>query len=340
MQLKRYSIASFILMILVAAAVYSIDNGSLSFDLLGMHFPNLPVAFWVVVPLIIMYLASLLHMGVYALVGNYKLRRLSKDHEKMVDALRDSLLGVNDRNYVYKSDAYKLMGKLIDNALILPYETLRIVGNEKIDEALELMRDVKEKKKVDIKKFHLPSTTSIAIQNNLNRFERGEMDADSILSRPDSYGEIVCAKAYESYVKTASVGSVIKFKHLFTKSSLIDFVQRINASENGIQISNEELATIFSSLKLSGNDWIDLSEAMSKNMVPEQRIRLFEMLSEHNDDAMEGYLYTLYDLQMIDTANEILNTTSSNDYLIFKAYRDLKRANKHYDIAIFLRRNC
>lgn len=340
MQLKRYTIASLILMILVAAAVYSIDNESLSFDLLGMHFPNLPVAFWVVVPLIIMYLASLLHMGVYALVGNFKLRRLNKDHEKMIDALRDSLLGVGERNYVYKSDAYKLMGKLIDNALILPYETLRSVGNEKIDEALELMRDVKEKKKVDIKKFHLPATTSIAIQNNLNRFERGEMDADSVLSRPDSYGEIVCAKAYESYVKTASVGSVMKFKHLFTKASLIDFVQRVNASENGIQISNEELATIFGSLKLTSYDWVDLSEAMSKNMLPEQRIRLFEMLSEHNDDAMEGYLYTLYDLQMIDTANEILNNTAHNDYLIFKAYRDLKKANKHYDIAIFLRPSC
>lgn len=340
MQLKRYTIASLILMILVAAAVYSIDNGSISFDLLGMHFPNLPVAFWVVVPLIIMYVASLLHMGVYALVGNFKLRRLNKDHEKMIDALRDALLGVGERNYVYKSDAYKLMGKLIDHSLILPYETLRSVGNEKIDEALQLMRDVKEKKKVEIKKFHLASSTSIAIQNNLNRFERGELDADSILSRSESYGEVVCAKAYESYVKTASVGSVMKFKHFFTKSSLSDFVQRINASENGIQISNEELAALFTSIKLEANDWIDLSAAMSKNMLPEQRIRLFEMLSEHNDDAMEGYLYTLYDLQMIDTANEILNNTSNNDYQIFKAYRDLKRANKHYDIAIFLRRSC
>lgn len=340
MQLKRYTIASLILMILVAAAVYSIDNGSISFDLLGMHFPNLPVAFWVVVPLAIMYVASLLHMGVFALVGNFKLRRLNKDHEKMVDALRDALLGVGERNNVYKSDAYKLMGKLIDHSVILPFETLRSVGNEKIDDALQLMRDVKENKKVEIKKFHLASSTSIAIQNNLNRFERGELDADAILSRPDSYGEIVCSKAYQSYVKTASVGSVMKFKHLFTKASLIDFIQRINASENGIQISNEELTALFASIKLQANDWIDISEAMSKNMLPEQRIRLFEMLSEHNDDAMEGYLYTLYDLQMIDTANEILNNTSNNDYQIFKAYRDLKRANKHYDIAIFLRRSC
>jgi hypothetical protein len=339
MQLKRYTIASLILIILVASAVYSIDNESISFDLLGMHFPNLPVAFWVVVPLVIMYVASLLHMGVYALVGNFKLRRLNKDHEKMVDALRDALLGVNERNYVYKSEQYKLMGKLIDNSLLLPYETLRSIGNEKIDEVLQLMRDVKEKKKVEIKKFHLSNTTSISIQNNLNRFERGEIDADSILSRPDSYGEIVCARAYELYVKTASIGSVMKFKHLFTKLSLVDFIQRINSDENGIQITNEELVTIFSTLKLQSNDWIDLSAAMSKNMLPEQRIRLFEMLSENNDDAMEGYLYTLYDLQMIDTANEILNNTAHNDYQIFKAYRDLKRANKHYDIAIFLRRN-
>ncbi|PHM17997.1 MAG: hypothetical protein CJD30_03295 [Sulfuricurvum sp. PD_MW2] len=340
MQLKRYTIASLILMILVAAAVYSIDNEAISFDLLGLHFPNLPVAFWVVVPLIIMYLASLLHMGVYALVGNFKLRRLNKDHEKMMDALRDALLGVGERNYVYKSEPYKLMGKLIDHSLLMPFDTLRSIGNEKIDEALQLMRDVKENKKVDIKKFHLPSTTSIAIQNNLNRFERGEIDADSILSRPDSYGEIVCAKAYESYVKTASVGSIMKFKHLFTKASLVDFLQRINASENGIEIANEELVALLASIKLESNDWIDLSEAMAKNMLPEQRIRLFEMLSEQNDDAMEGYFYTLYDLQMIDTANEILNNTAHNDYLIFKAYRDLKKANKHYDIAIFLRRSC
>jgi hypothetical protein len=340
MQLKRYTIASLILILLVGIAAYSISNDSISFDLLGMHFPNLPVAFWVIVPLLVLYIASMLHMMIYALVGNFKLRRLGKDNEKMIDALRDALLGVSERNYVYKTDAYKLIGKLIDNSLLLPFNTLRSIGNEKIDEALQLMRDVNEKKKVDIKKFHLSNTTSIAIQNNLNRFERGDIDADRILSRSESYGEIVSAKAYETYVQSASVGSILKYKHLFTKSSLLDFVQRINAAENGIEMGNEELVSLLSGLKLTNEDYIDVSDAMSKNMLPEQRIRLFEMLSEKNDDAMEGYLFTLYDLQMIDTANEILNNTSKDDYQIFKAYRDLKRANKHYDIAIFLRRSC
>ncbi|MDO9304182.1 MAG: hypothetical protein Q8R58_06940 [Sulfuricurvum sp.] len=338
MQLKRYTIASFIFIFLVGIATYSIDNDAISFDLLGIHFPNLPIAFWVAVPVALMYFVSVLHMAFHALLGNLKLRKLDRDNEKMIDALRDGLLGVSERNYVFKTDAYRLMGKLLDNSLILPYESLREVGNEKIDEALALLRDVKDKKKVDIKKFHLGNSTSIAIENNLNRLERGELAADEVLSRSDTYGSIVASKAYESYVKTASLGSVLKYKQFFKQSSLIDFVQRINNAQNGIEMSNEELISLLKSLKLTTEDYINLSIAMAKNMVPEQRIRLFETLSETNDDAMEGYFYTLYDLQMVDTANEILNNTSKDDYLIFKAYRDLKRANKHYDIALFLRK--
>jgi len=338
MQLKRYTIASFILMLLVGIATYSIDNESVSFDLMGLHFPNLPVAFWVVIPVALMYFASILHMAFHALLGNLKLRKLTRDNEKMVDALRDALLGVKDRNYVYKSDSYKLMGKVIDNSYLLPLETLKEVGDEKIDEALQLLRDVKEKKKVDLKPFHLSNSTSLMIQNNLNRLERNEISADEVLSRADTYGDIVCLKAFESYVKSASVGSILKYKQLFTLPSLIDFVQRVNSADNGIEMSNEELISLFKTLKLNSGDYIKLSMAMSKNMLPEQRIRLFETLSESNDEAMEGYFYTLYDLQMIDTANEILNNTSKEDYLIFKAYRDLKRANKHYDIALFLRK--
>ncbi|MDP1785066.1 MAG: hypothetical protein Q8K81_06540 [Sulfuricurvum sp.] len=340
MQLKRYTIGSLILMVLVGFSVYSINKESVSFDLLGIHFPNFPIAFWVVVPLALLYLASVLHMAVYVLVGNFKLRRLNRDHEKMMDALRDSLLGVHERNYVFKSDAYKLMGKLVDNSLILPYETLREIGNEKIDEALALLRDVKEKKKVDIKKFHLSNATSLMIQNNLNRFERGEISPDDVLSRHETYGDIVCKKAYESYVKTASMGSVLKYKNLLSKSSLFTFLQRINSDENGIEMNNEDIIALVKTLKLTNNDYVDLSIALSKNMLPEQRIRLFESMSEQCDDAMDGYFYTLYDLQMIDTANELLNNTSHDEYQIFKAYRDLKRSNKHYDIAIFFRRNC
>lgn len=337
MQLKRYTIASFIFMLLTGIAAYSITKETTSFDLLGIHFPNLPIALWIVVPVALMYFVSLLHMLFHALMGSLKLRKLDRDNEKMVASLADTLLGVSGRNNTYKSEAYKLMGKVIDNSLLMPYETLREVGDEKIDEALRVLRDVKEKKKVDLKKFSLSQTASIAIENNLNRLERGELAADEVLSRINTYGEIVAKHAYESYIKTASVGSVLKYKHLFSATSLCHFLERINSASNGIEISSDELLSLLQGLKLTSKEYVEISVAMSKNMIPEQRIRLFEMVSESNDDSMEGYLYTLYDLQMIDTANEILTNTAKDDYLIFKAYRDLKRANKHYDIALFLR---
>ncbi len=336
MQLKRYTFASLILMILVGVATYTINSETISFDLMGIHFPNLPIALWVVVPVILMYLASVMHMAFHALLGNLKLRKLDRDSEKMVTALRDALLGVKDRNNIYKSDNYKIMGKLIDNSVLLPFDTLKEVGNETIDEAVQLLRDVQNKKRVDMKKFQLANSTSLVIQNNLNRLERNELTPDEVFSRADTYGDIVCLKAYEEYVKTASVGSILKYKNLFSMPSLLSFVGRINSSVEGIEISNEELVSLLKSLNLNSSDYIDLSIALSKNMLPEQRIRLFEALSENNDEAMEGYFYTLYDLQMIDSANEILNNTAKDDYLIFKAYRDLKRANKHYDIALFL----
>jgi hypothetical protein len=338
MQLKRYTIAAFILMILVAMATYTIDGGSISFDLLGIHFPNLPVALWVVVPVVLMFLASLLHMAFYALMGSVKLRRIARDSEKMTDALRDAMLGVKGRNYAYKSDTFKTMGKLIDNVTIVPFDSLKSIGEEKIDEALVLLQDINENKKVDLKKFNLGTSCDVVVRNNLNRLERGELSADEVLSKADSFGDAACAKAYEMYVKTASIGSVLKYKRFFTVPTLLSFVERINSGVNGIEITNEELIGLFGTLKLDGIDFINISEAMSKNALPEQRIRLFEMLSEQCDDAMNGYFYTLYDLQMVDTANEVLNNTAHDEYQIFKAYRDLKRANKHYDIALFFRK--
>jgi hypothetical protein len=338
MQLKRYTIASFIFIFLVGMATYTINANPLSFDLLGIHFPTLPIAFWVIVPMGLMYLVSVLHMAFHALLGDLKLRKLDRDHEKMVDALTDALLGVSERTYVFKSDAYKLMGKVLTNVVLLPNEALKEVGQEKLDEAFRLVRDVKEKKKVDLKKFHLTDSSALGIQNNLNRLERGELGVEEILSRLDTYGTVVASKAYESYVKTASVGSVLKYKQLFTITSLKTFLERINSDVNGISMGNDELLELFKLLNLSEEDYLELAMGLSKNMLPEQRIRLFETASERNDDAMKGYLYTLYDLQMIDTANEILNNTAKEDYLVFKAYRDLKAANKHYDIALFLKK--
>ena len=71
-------------------------------------------------------------------------------------------------------------------------------------------------------------------------------------------------------------------------------------------------------------------------MNPEQRIKLFETLSNENENVMEAYLFTLFDLEMLAPANEILETSQNNEYVYFKAYSSLRECGKHFDINLFI----
>ena len=71
-------------------------------------------------------------------------------------------------------------------------------------------------------------------------------------------------------------------------------------------------------------------------MLPDQRIKIFETLYEKDDVATAAYLYTLFDLEMITLADEVLDQTRDDEYMIFRAYRDLKAVNKHYVIDLFV----
>ena len=71
-------------------------------------------------------------------------------------------------------------------------------------------------------------------------------------------------------------------------------------------------------------------------MLPEERMKLFESLSDTNEEAMDAYLFTLFDLEMLAPADEILEISQPEEYLNFKAYRALKDCNKHYNINLFI----
>lgn len=86
---------------------------------------------------------------------------------------------------------------------------------------------------------------------------------------------------------------------------------------------------------LNSLDYLYLAVTMAKNMLPEQRIAIMEKLSDDDEKALDGYLFTLFDLEMIDKANDLLHMTSEEEYPLFKAYADLKACNKHYDIKRF-----
>ncbi|MEA3370426.1 MAG: hypothetical protein U9Q40_03730 [Campylobacterota bacterium] len=338
MYIKRYTIASLILMALVGWYVYAyVTQDTIGIELFGILLPSLSVAVWVIIPLFVLYVASVLHMSFYSMLGGFKVRKYDKDYEKIIDAIVDAYLNKAVRNHAFKTPRYKLLGKLLDETtLFLKGDVAPTTDNEKINSVIKAVDSIKNGDVVDLKAYSLLSTNQLVIQNERNRYKKGDISSEDILSRSEKYAQELCEEVYSDFAKTASLNSLEKYKKFLTKDSLLEILSRINADENNIEISNESLMVLFSGLDFQLKDYLEVSRALSRGMIPEQRIKLFETLSTTNEEAMDAYLYTLYDLEMLQPANEILDISQPNEYQNFKAYRALKECNKHFSIELFI----
>lgn len=338
MHIKKYTVAAFILIILVGWYIYAfITQESLSINLFGTTLPSFSIAVWVILPMIILYVASVIHMLFYSFLGTLKSRKFDKDYEKIVNAIIDAYLGKNDRSNSFKTSRYQLLGSVIDNATIFPVGDVNIdIDNKKISEVLTLINKIRNGEPVDLKKYSLLPSNPLVIQNERNRYKKGDISAEDILADEKKYDSSLRKEVYIDFVKEAPLYLIEKYKSALTKEALFEILSRVNADKHTLEISNDSLISLFNDLKLSSKEYIEASKKLSKTMLPEQRIKLFETLSNEKEFAMEAYLFTLFDLEMIDPAKEILDISQANEYIPFKAYSSLRECGENFDINLFV----
>jgi len=339
MHLKRYTIASFILMAMIGGFVYTyVTKDTTSIDLFGIPLPSLSIALWVVIPVFILYIASVIHMLFYSLLGSFKLAKYEKDYEKIIDAIIEAYLGKKSRHHVYKTDRYKLLGTLLEHTTLFPNSNIiGLTNNEKIDAVLKAIEDIKNGEVVDLKPYNLSMDNELVIQNERNKYKKGELTAEDLLADSTKYADSLKKEIYADYVKVTSLSNIKKYKALLTKEALYNILARVNADNFTLEVSNEDLVEFITTLDLTVEDFIKLSSVISSSgMIPDQRMKLFEILSDENDDAVEAYLYTLFDLEMIAPADEILENSQPDEYMKFKAYRALKECQKNFSIELFI----
>ncbi len=338
MHIKKYTIAAFLLIVVVGWYVYAfVTQESVSIGFFGLTLPSMPVAVLVIIPLAILYAASVMHMLYYSIKAALKLRKHEKDHEKIVDSIVDAYLGKENRSGSFKTEKYKLLGYLVDNATILPTEDFNFeVDNKKINDVLGAIKNIKNGEVVDLRRYSLPYSNAYVIQNDRNRYKKGTIGAEEILSGNNKYDITLRREVYVDFVKAAPLNAVEKYKNAITKEALFVILSRINANTKTLVIPNESLISLFKDLKLTSEDYIEASKKLSRAMLPEQRIKLFETLSNENDAATEAYLFTLFDLEMLTPAKEILDISQPNEYAHFKAYSSLRECGKHFDINLFI----
>lgn len=328
-------------MALVGGYVFSyVTQESTTLEFFGIPLPALSIAIWVVVPLLILYIASVLHMSFYSMLGGLKVRKYEKDYDKVLDLIVDAYLGKKDRNHTFKTPPYSLLGRLLDNSTIFPNGEINFQFDsdktKKMTAVLDLINSIRAGEVVDLKGYNLDPDNELVIQNKRNKYKKGELKAEDILSNPKKYAKRLAQEVYVDFVKDASVSAIDKYKEFLTREAFDIIITRVNADENTLEISNDALIILLSNLDLDMKDYIEISRLAAKSMIPEQRIKLFETLSNEKEEAVDAYLYTLYDLEMIEPANALLDISQPDEYQNFKAYRALKECGKHFSIDLFV----
>lgn len=337
MYIKRYTIAAFILMALVGSYFYvSFPDKNLSISVLGINFTALPVALLIVLSMALLYLASVGHMLYYSIIGSFKLRKYRKDSEMFVDSISDALLGRLERSHHYKTDRYALFAKVIDNARLEIIGEIGSTGDEKLDKTIELLKKIRNGEHVDLKKYRLQSKNALVQQNQINAYQNSEISEEQILNNADKYSEKLVTLAFSNYAKTAPLNLIEKYKALLSKEVLFNIVARVNADENILIVPTDSLISMFSEVELNEADLINISATLSNHMVPDERIKLFQKLSENSDVATPAYLYTLFDLEMLAPAKDILENSQPDEFIHFKAYQALRDCNQNYSIDLFI----
>ncbi len=337
MYIKRYTIAALLLIFAIGWFVYGfVSQESIHITVLGIVLPSLPIAVWVSLAMALLFIATLMHMLFYSVVGSIRLRKYEKDFIHLLEAVADAFLQKSDRRHAFRTDRYTLLGEIVDQSQMQPAPTLAALPNPKLSEVVKTIETIKRGEGVDLKRYNLSMDNPLVRQNQINLLAEGKLDPETILAKPEQFSAELHSLAFVKLCKNASLHLLEKYREYMTFDALLVIVSRINAEENTLSLPNTTVVDFIEKIEgLDSLDYLYIAVTMAQNMLPEQRIAIMERLSDDEEKALDGYLFTLFDLEMIDKANELLHITTEEEYPLFKAYADLKACNKHYDIKRF-----
>ncbi len=336
MGLRKYIVLGAMLIIAMGIAIYTYTGEYYSLPIAGINI-NLPIAVWVLIPALILYLVTIIHLIFYGTINFAKLRTIKSDSERFVENAKRALLGKKVSADEYKSEVFKLPGMILPLLNIDPKRSVHHrVYDDGIQDILEAKQRIKEGEVVDLSKFNLLPDNALVLQNSLNALAQDRTYATTILKKCED--KKLCQKAHHALATYASLDEIKKYQVEPTKELFYTLIERIDAKENAIDMSDEDIIDFIKDLDFTKEDYIDLAKKLKSKLNPDRLILLFEKLAhQFPQEAGDGYLYVLFELQMVDNAREFLENSSEEEYPVFKYLLFLKDSGKNFDTDLFFK---
>ena len=330
MGLKKYIISSILLIIIIAGYVFSLEANDYTIVILDNTF-TFPIAVWAIIPVVILFVASIFHMLFYGFRTFLNSRAVEKDEKNIVNLLKETLLE-NQNKIKFKTKTF------IDLSSILSQLTFDVKNDfdskdKDLNEIISLISKVNAGESVSLKNYKFNKQGSIVKKNLINKINSEVDYALDVIKKSDTFSSDIVKIAFLHVLKEKSMTTINKIL------SYVNLDKEMNLSLFEKDKENADFSIGFENIKkyakeanLDKKEYISLFKLYKDTFTPDELIKLYEELSCEDENSSEAYLYILFEFEMIDTLREVLDATSDKDFKAFRALLDLKDNSKHYTL--------
>ena len=325
MRLALYIFATLALMGIVSAFTYTITPDYYAIELLGINF-NFPIAAWVVAPMVLLFIFTLIHMFFYGLKNYFVLKKWQKDTNTLEDALYWSLVN-EPKEQKYSIDA------LGGSALLLGKSSLNVLDNvegltPRLARVVNIIQKIKSGEYVDFKEEKMTKVFNagnpILIQNRLNRIKSDEKFIEEVMKSTSEYSPAVQAEALRAFANTVDFVKARKYAKVFNVESFFVMLNRVTA-EDSLELTPEILTEFVEALDIGCQDFIKIASVTKKYFNPEENLLLFRTFQTENNKAQNAFLYLLFEYELLDQVALYLQEQEESEFIKFRAWYTLKQ---------------
>lgn len=332
MRLALYIFATFALMVIIAAFTYTVNPDHYTIELMGINF-SFPVAVWIVLPMVLLVIFTLVHMFFYGLKNYFILKKWQKDANTLEDALYWSLVN-EPKEQKYGIDVVGSSASLLGKASLNISDNIEGL-TPRLTRVVNIIQKIKNGDYVDFKEEKMTKVFNVGnpilTQNRLNRLESDDKFVADVLKSTSEYTEIVKAEALETFARKENFVKAQKYAKVFDNKSFFTMLERVTEEDN-LELTPEILTDFVKALDLSCQDFIKIVSVTKKYFNPEENLTLFRSYQIENPKAQNAYLYLLFEYELLEQVAIYLNEQEENEFIKFRAFYQLKQENTKYKL--------
>jgi hypothetical protein len=328
MRLGTYIVSGLIFLLAILGVVYMLVPTS--YELMLFDTPiKLPVAIWVLIPAVLLFIVSILHIAFYGTKAFMRNRKWLKDSHELREAIYWSILK-EPKKHIYSTEEMGAIAPVLNSSYVEIKDAIHI-SNEKLMKTIELVRKIYGGEYINLRErgldVYLSKDNEISVKNNLNRLNIEPSFAKVVLQKREAYSQTLVDKSLEIAIESWEFDELSRYSSLINKRGFYKILDLIDSGKKG-NFSVDNLRKFIDYSSFECRDFMRIAKSIVKKFSPDKNLSFVREMVKNSQKAESAYLYILFEYEMRDNIKRFFEEHDESEFKLFRAYELLKESGQ------------